>query len=139
MTEPPVLLTEGLYRCVEVTCCLPDQVGLSPLGALVASHHIVIPVSAAVWSTTGLRKFVRWINVHQDDEVVGAELLGLVATIVPARTRIGRALLDELQSSEFPTFRRSFLAASGPRMPSWTMRWRGSWVQIPYSARRTSP
>jgi chromosome partitioning protein len=75
------------------------------LGALVASQHIVIPVSAAVWSTTGLRKFVRWINMHQDDEVVGAELLGLVATIVPARTRIGRALLDELQSSEFPTFK----------------------------------
>jgi chromosome partitioning protein len=74
------------------------------LGALVASHHIVIPVSAAVWSTTGLRKFVRWINVHQEDEVIDAQLLGLVGTIVPARTRIGKALLDELHSSEFPTF-----------------------------------
>lgn len=74
------------------------------LGALVAAHHIVIPVSASVWSTTGLRKFVRWINVHQADEVIDAELLGLVATIVPARTRIGRALLDEFSSSEFPTF-----------------------------------
>ena len=74
------------------------------LGALVASHHIVIPVSAAVWSTTGLRKFVRWINLHQEDEVIDAELLGLVATIVPTRTRIGRALLDELNSSGFPTF-----------------------------------
>jgi chromosome partitioning protein len=75
------------------------------LGALVASQHIVIPVSAAVWSTTGLRKFVRWISLHQDDEVIDAQLLGLVATIVPARTRIGRALLDELNSSGFPTFK----------------------------------
>jgi cellulose biosynthesis protein BcsQ len=61
-------------------------------------------VDAAVWSTTGLRKFVRWINVHQEDEVIDAELLGLVATIVPTRTRIGRALLDELNGSGFPTF-----------------------------------
>jgi cellulose biosynthesis protein BcsQ len=90
------------------------------LGALVASQHIVIPVSAAVWSTTGLRKFVRWINLHQEDEVIDAELLGLVATIVPTRTRIGRALLDELNSSGFPTFATSSHGASAPRMPSWT-------------------
>jgi len=67
-----------------------------------------------------LRKFVRWINLHQEDEVIDAELLGLVATIVPTRTRIGRALLDELNSSGFPTFATSSHGASAPRMPSWT-------------------
>lgn len=74
------------------------------LGALVAARHIVIPVSATVWSTTGLRKFVRWIDEHRDDEVVSAELLGLVATIVPPRTRIGRGLLEDFAASPFPTF-----------------------------------
>ncbi|WP_141566580.1 ParA family protein [Pseudonocardia sp. N23] len=75
------------------------------LGALAASEHIVIPVSATVWATTGLRKFVRWIDQHRDDEVLAAQLLGLVATMVQPRTRIGQALLDDLASSPFPTFR----------------------------------
>ncbi|MCA1694815.1 MAG: ParA family protein, partial [Actinobacteria bacterium] len=74
------------------------------LGALVAARHIVIPVSASVWSTTGLRKFVRWINVHRDDEVVSATLLGLVATLVDTRTRIGKALLNDLPSGPYPAF-----------------------------------
>ena len=74
------------------------------LGALVAARHIVIPVSATVWSTTGLRKFVRWIDAHREDEVISAQLLGLVATIVPPHTRIGRALLQDLASSPFPSF-----------------------------------
>jgi len=74
------------------------------LGALVAARHIVIPVSATVWSTTGLRKFVRWIDEHREDEVVSARLLGLVATIVPPHTRIGRGLLEDFAASPFPTF-----------------------------------
>jgi chromosome partitioning protein len=75
------------------------------LGALVAARHIVIPVSATVWSTTGLRKFVRWIDEHREDEVVSARLLGLVATIVPPHTRIGRGLLEDFAASPFPTFK----------------------------------
>lgn len=74
------------------------------LGALVAAHHILIPVSATVWSTTGLRKFVRWIDAHREDEVISAGLLGLLATIVPPRTRIGRGLLHDLAESPFPAF-----------------------------------
>jgi cellulose biosynthesis protein BcsQ len=54
--------------------------------------------------TTGLRKFVRWIDAHREDEVISAQLLGLVATIVPPHTRIGRALLQDLASSPFPSF-----------------------------------
>jgi chromosome partitioning protein len=74
------------------------------LGALVASRHIVIPVSAAVWSTMGLRKFVRWIQQHQDDEVIDATLLGLLATMVSPRTRIGRGVVEEIRASSFPYF-----------------------------------
>lgn len=44
-----------------------------------------------MWSTTGLRKFLRWIETHREDEVITARLLGLVATIVPRSTRIGEA------------------------------------------------
>lgn len=74
------------------------------LGALVAARHIIIPVSATVWSTSGLRKFVRWIDAHREDEVISATLLGLVATIVPAHTRIGRGLLHDLAHGPFPAF-----------------------------------
>jgi chromosome partitioning protein len=75
------------------------------LGALAASRHIVIPVSATVWSTTGLIKFSRWIEDHRRDEVISARLLGLVATMVDPRTRIGRGLLQDLANSQFPAFK----------------------------------
>jgi chromosome partitioning protein len=75
------------------------------LGALAASRHIVIPVSATVWSTTGLIKFTRWIEDHRRDEVISAQLLGLVATMVDPRTRIGRGLLNDLAKSDFPAFK----------------------------------
>lgn len=75
------------------------------LGALAASQHIVIPVSATVWSTTGLIKFTRWIEDHRRDEVIAAKVLGLVATMVDPRTRIGRGLLDDLVNSPFPAFK----------------------------------
>jgi chromosome partitioning protein len=74
------------------------------LGALAASDHIIIPVSATVWSTTGLRKFIRWIDAHRDDEVIGAELLGLLATMVMSRTRIGRDVVGEMRQSPYPYF-----------------------------------
>ena len=74
------------------------------LGALAASQHIIIPVSATVWSTTGLRKFIRWIDGNREDEVIGAQLLGLLATMVMARTRIGRDVVSEMRKSPYPYF-----------------------------------
>ena len=74
------------------------------LGALAAAHHIIIPVSATVWSTTGLRKFIRWVDANRDDEVIDAQLLGLLATMVIARTRIGRDVVGEMRQSLFPYF-----------------------------------
>jgi chromosome partitioning protein len=74
------------------------------LGALVASQHIVIPVSAAVWSTAGLRKFMRWVDQNQEDEVITAQLLGLVATRVRQHTRIGQALIEQLTVGDLPAF-----------------------------------
>jgi chromosome partitioning protein len=74
------------------------------LGALAASDHIIIPVSATVWSTTGLRKFIRWIDVYRDDEVIAAQLLGLVPTMVMPRTRIGRDVVEGVRQSSYPYF-----------------------------------
>jgi chromosome partitioning protein len=77
------------------------------LGALVAAQHIIIPVSATVWSTTGLLKFIRWIDANREDEIVSAELLGLLATMVQSRTRIGRDVVADIASSRFPSFAAS--------------------------------
>lgn len=74
------------------------------LGALAASQHIVIPVSATVWASSGLRKFLGWIDQHRDDEVLHAQLLGLVGTRVRPRTRIGQQLLQDLATSGLPAF-----------------------------------
>jgi chromosome partitioning protein len=74
------------------------------LGALAASQHIIIPVSATVWGTKGLIKFIRWIDANRDDEVITAELLGLLATMVSPRTRIGRDVVQAMRDSPWPTF-----------------------------------
>jgi chromosome partitioning protein len=74
------------------------------LGALFASQHVIIPVSATVWSTTGLRKFVRWIEENREEEIIKAELLGLLATMVDLRTRIGRDVVGDMKESTYPTF-----------------------------------
>ena len=74
------------------------------LGALVAAQHIIIPVSATVWSTTGLMKFIRWIDANREEEIIDAELLGLLATMVSPRTRIGREVVEDMRTSRYPTF-----------------------------------
>lgn len=74
------------------------------LGALVASQHIIIPVSATVWSTTGLVKFIRWIEGNREEEIIDAELLGLLPTMVSPRTRIGRDVVADIQASPYPSF-----------------------------------
>jgi chromosome partitioning protein len=74
------------------------------LGALVAAEHIIIPVSAAVWSMSALAKFMGWIDEQRKDEVVEAALLGLLATMVDSRTRIGRAVVSEIHESGHPSF-----------------------------------
>jgi chromosome partitioning protein len=74
------------------------------LGALVAAEHIIIPVSAAVWSMSALAKFIGWIDEQRDDEVIEATLLGLLATKVDARTRIGRDVVAEIDESAYPSF-----------------------------------
>jgi chromosome partitioning protein len=74
------------------------------LGALVACQHIIIPVSATVWSTTGLLKFIRWIDANREDEIIDAELLGLLPTMVQPRTRIGRDVVEDMRASQWPTF-----------------------------------
>ena len=75
------------------------------LGALAASRYLVIPVSAAVWSTRGLSTFLGWIEEHREDEVVQAELLGVIATMVSPQTRVGKGLLEDIAASELPSFR----------------------------------
>jgi chromosome partitioning protein len=77
------------------------------LGALAAAQHIIIPVSATVWGTAGLIKFIRWIDEQRDDEIITAELLGLLATMVQTRTRIGRDIVADMHASSFPTFSTS--------------------------------
>lgn len=75
------------------------------LGALVAAQHIVIPVAGKVWSAAGLRKFLRWIDVHRDEQVLTAKLLGVVATMIQPSRKVDRKLLEDLQSSALPVFR----------------------------------
>lgn len=77
------------------------------LGALAAAQHIIIPVTATVWGTAGLVKFIRWIDEQRDDEIITAQLLGLLATMVQPRTRIGREIVASMHASPYPAFTAS--------------------------------
>jgi cellulose biosynthesis protein BcsQ len=60
-----------------------------------------------VWGTAGLIKFIRSIDEQREDEIITAEMLGLLATMVQARTRIGRDIVDDMHASPYPAFTTS--------------------------------
>lgn len=75
------------------------------LGAMAAADYILIPMSAEVWASKGLRKFVAQIEDAQKDEIVTAEIVGVVATMVNLSTRIGGDILADRPTFPVPAFR----------------------------------
>lgn len=94
-----------IYDCYDyVIFDTPPGLSELTLGALSTADYYILPVSAQVWSSGGLRKFVRWITAEQEAGTINAQLLGLLATIVDRRTRIGRTVLQTVEKSSLPHF-----------------------------------
>lgn len=95
----------SIYDCYDyVIFDTPPGLSELTLGALSTADYYILPVSAQVWSSGGLRKFVRWITAEQGTGTINAQLLGLLATIVDRRTRIGRTVLQTVEKSSLPHF-----------------------------------
>src|SRR5438094_1900008 len=83
---------------------LAPSLSVVSLGALVAATHIVAPVSATKLAMAAFGTFLGWLDEFRAEEVIRAELLGALVTMVDPRTRSSREVLEALRSSGLPVF-----------------------------------
>ncbi|MGQ0680647.1 MAG: ParA family protein [Actinomycetota bacterium] len=75
------------------------------VAALVAATHIISPVTPTKLALGAYGTFRGWLTEYQEEfEVVDATLLGVLLTMVDPRTRVARAVRDELRAHNEPMF-----------------------------------
>src|SRR5919197_2083464 len=93
---------EGDYDYIVLD--LAPSLSMVSLGALVAATHIVAPVSATKLSVAAFGTFLGWLKEFRAEDVIRAELLGALITMVDPRTRSSREVVDALRQSGLPVF-----------------------------------
>lgn len=83
---------------------LAPSLSLLTLAALSAAQAIITPVSATRLAVSGLGAFLGWTDDLREAGAVTAPLLGVVITMVEARTRISREIVEQLRESDLPIF-----------------------------------
>jgi chromosome partitioning protein len=83
---------------------LSPSLTLPALGALVAATHIIAPVSALKLSMAALGTFLGWLEEFRREDVITAELLGVLPTMTESRSRSTREVLEALEASDLPVF-----------------------------------
>lgn len=83
---------------------LPPSLSLTVIASLTAADHIIAPVSAANLSLGGLVTFLDWTDRLRAEEVVRANLLGVLVTMADSRTKIAREVVDAVRGSGLPMF-----------------------------------
>src|SRR5207253_7065789 len=85
---------------------LPPSLSLTALSALAAATHIIAPVSADRLALAALGTFVGWLNEFRAEDVIHAELLGVVRTMTtkgsPPRRSTRRSQSQGCRSSRRP-------------------------------------
>jgi chromosome partitioning protein len=81
---------------------LSPSLTLPALGALVAATHIIAPVSALKLSMAALGTFLGWLEEFRREDVITAELLGVLPTMTESRSRSTREVLEALAASDLP-------------------------------------
>lgn len=83
---------------------LPPSLSLTALTALAAATHIIVPVSADRLAMAALGTFVGWLNEFRAEDVIHAELLGVLRTMTTRGSRATQATLEALEGSGLPLF-----------------------------------
>jgi chromosome partitioning protein len=83
---------------------LPPSLSLTALSALAAATHIIAPVSADRLALAALGTFVGWLNEFREEDVIHAELLGVLRTMTTRGSRATQATLEALEDSGLPLF-----------------------------------
>lgn len=85
---------------------LAPSLSLVTLAALAAADHIIAPVTATKLALGGLGAFLQWTEDYREERVISADLLGVLVTMVDARTRIAVEVISALTASGLPVFRQ---------------------------------
>jgi chromosome partitioning protein len=83
---------------------LAPSLTLPSLGALAAATHVIAPVSASRLSMAALGTFLGWLEEFRREDVITAELLGILVTMAESRSRSTREVLEALAASELSVF-----------------------------------
>jgi len=92
----------GVYDFVLLD--LAPSLSLVTLAALTAADHIVAPVTATKLGLGGLGAFLQWVEDYREERVITADLLGVLVTMVDARTRISTEVTTALHAAGLPVF-----------------------------------
>jgi chromosome partitioning protein len=83
---------------------LAPSLSLTTLAALAACTQLVVPVSGSMLAMAALGTFLGWLDEFRREDVILAELAGVLPTMIDVRTRSSREVLEALAASGLPVF-----------------------------------
>jgi chromosome partitioning protein len=92
-------LTGHSYDCVIIDC--PPSLSLLTVNALIAAHFVLLPVQAEFYALEGLGQLLETMQLVRKGLNPQLELLGVVLTMVDARTTLSAQVQAEVQK-HFP-------------------------------------
>lgn len=88
------------YDLVIIDC--PPALSLVTVNALAAADGILCPVTMQNFALHGLQRFLRWVERFREEEIVRAELIGVLPTQYAGRQSADREGLIALHNSGLP-------------------------------------
>ncbi len=85
----------GDYGFVFIDC--PPSLGVLTVNALVAAREVLIPVQAEYYALEGLAQLLDTITLVRERLNPGLQILGVLVTMLDARTRIAREVAAEVR------------------------------------------
>lgn len=93
----------GEYAYVVID--LPPSLSLVVLNALTAADYVISPVNATRLGVRGLGAFLGWTEQFREEGIVTARLLGVLVTMLDARTLVGKEVIEALRGADdLPVF-----------------------------------
>jgi chromosome partitioning protein len=85
----------GDYRFVFIDC--PPSLGILTVNALTAAREVLIPVQAEYYALEGLAQLLDTVSLVRERLNPDLEVLGVLVTMLDARTRIAREVAAEVR------------------------------------------
>lgn len=86
---------EGDYDIVLIDC--PPSLGVLSLNALAAAQHVLIPLQTEFFALQGMAQLLEVVGVVQKRLNAGLNILGILPSMIDARTRLAGEVVEELE------------------------------------------